>query len=169
MEHLKKILKYAVLITTCIIYSTTLLHAKKYLLNSYYNPNRIVFRLSSGVFECSLLGVVVPYYNNTIQCGTQQSLIYMSNLSIGFFQNHLNLEQLYDVSVINGYCSVNYGNSNFNERIIKDGYGIVNAKGIDNQMFLDKLLNLENIAMENKLGFWKDFYNEMQCFKRLYQ
>ena len=165
MECLKKILKYLILVVILISFGMSNLYAKKYLLNGYYNPNRIIFKLSNRVFECSLMGVTVPYYNNTSKCNRQKSLAHMSNPSIGFFQNHLNLEQLYDVEIIDGYCIVKYNNINFNEKIIMSGYGIVNVKSINNQTLLDRFLYLENLAIENKMGLWNHFYDEMQCLR----
>lgn len=171
MEHFKK--KSNLFIIFCFLYllSNNLYASKlnaKYLLNSYYNPNRLVFRLSSSVFECPLLGVSVPYYITNNQC-MSESFMLISNLAIGFFQNNLNLEQMYDVKIIDGYCLVSYGNTNFNEKIIIDGYGVVNASSISNPTLLNKLLYLENLAIENKLGLWNSFYKEMQCFKDIYK
>ena len=137
----------------------------KLLLNSYYNPNRLVFRLHKGAFECSLLGVVVPFYNNQCQ---SENLKKMSNLSIGFFQNNLDLEQLYSVSIRNGFCVVKYKNLNLNEEIIKAGYGVVNKSSVEDLEFLGRLLDLENLAIKNKAGLWNSFYDEMECFRDSY-
>ncbi len=139
----------------------------KLLLNSYHNPNRLVFRLNGSSFECSLLGVVIPFYSNENKC-INDKFRKMSNLSIGFFQNNLNLEQLYSVSFENGFCIVKYRNFNLSEEIIKSGYGVVNTKSIFNNELLDKLLYLQNIAIENRAGLWNSFYDEMECFRDSY-
>lgn len=139
----------------------------KFLLNSYYNPNRLVFRLTKGSFECSLLGVAVPFYGKNNQC-LVESFKKMSHLSIGFFQNNLNLEQLYGVKIENGFCIVSYGNINFNEEIIKEGYGVVNKNGVLNTEFLNRLLYLQDLAMKERAGLWHSFYEEMDCFKDSY-
>lgn len=139
----------------------------KLLLNSYYNPNRLVFRLYKGAFECSLLGVAVPFYGDSNKC-VNDKFRKMSNLSIGFFQNNLDLEQLYSVSFENGFCIVKYKNLNLSEEIIKSGYGVVNSNGVLNSEFLDRLLHLQNLAIENRVGLWNSFYDEMECFRDSY-
>ncbi|RAX52708.1 hypothetical protein CCY99_06990 [Helicobacter sp. 16-1353] len=139
----------------------------KFLLNSYYNPNRLVFRLAKSSFECSLLGVAVPFYGRDNQC-IVESFKKMSHQSIGYFQNNLNLEQLYSVRIENGFCILSYGNTNFNEKIIKDGYGVVNKNGILDMEFLNRLLYLQDLAIKNRNGLWNSFYNEMDCFKNSY-
>lgn len=139
----------------------------KLLLNSYYNPNRLVFRLYKGAFECSLLGVAVPFYGDSNKC-VNDKFRKMSNLSIGFFQNNLDLEQLYSVSFENGFCIVKYNNLNLSEEIIKSGYGVVNSNGVLNSEFLDRLLHLQNLAIENRVGLWNSFYDEMECFRDSY-
>ena len=45
---------------------------RKYLLNSYYNPNRLVFRLSKYSFECSMLGASVPYFSAKNPCNSEK-------------------------------------------------------------------------------------------------
>lgn len=139
----------------------------KLLLNSYSNPNRLIFRLPSGAFECSLLGVAVPFYGNDNKC-LNDNFKKMSNLSIGFFQNNLDLEQLYSVSINNGFCLVKYKNLDLNQEIIKAGYGVVNRAGIKDFEFLNKLLYLQNLASENRVGLWNSFYDEMECFRDSY-
>lgn len=141
--------------------------SNKFLLNSYYNPNRLVFRLDKGVFECSLLGVAIPFYGQSNKC-LSENFKKMSHLSIGFFQNNLNLEQMYDVEINNGFCIVRYANINLNEKIIKDGYGTVNKQGIKDLVFLNKLLYFQDLAIKNESGLWHSFYKEMDCFKDLY-
>lgn len=139
----------------------------KLLLNSYYNPNRLVFRLHKSAIQCSLLGVAVPFYSNNNQCVSEE-FRKMSNLSIGFFQNNLDLEQLYSVSIENGFCVVKYKNLILNEEIIKAGYGVVNSNGVLDSDFLDRLLHLQSVAIENRNGLWNSFYDEMECFRDSY-
>lgn len=135
---------------------------RKYLLNSYYNPNRLVFRLSKYSFECSMLGVSVPYYSAKNPCNNER-FRNMSHLTIGYMQNNLNLEQAYSVRVVNGFCLVAYGNITLNEKIIADGFAVVNKKGVDSA-FLEKLDMLQNLAKERRAGLWNSFQNEMECF-----
>ena len=139
----------------------------KLLLNSYFNPNRLVFRLYKGAFECSLLGVIVPFYDSNNKC-INKKFKKMSNLSIGFFQNNLDLEQLYSINIKNGFCVVKYKNLNLNEEVIKAGYGVVNRNGVQDSEFLDRLLYLQNLAIENRVGLWNSFYDEMECFRDSY-
>lgn len=136
---------------------------RKYLLNSYYNPNRLVFRLSKYAFECSMLGVSVPYYSVTHSCNNEK-FRNMSHLTIGYMQNNLNLEQLYSVRVVNGFCLVAFGNTTLNEKIIADGFAVVNKNGVKDGYFLEKLQILQNMAKDNKKGLWNSFQNEMECF-----
>lgn len=135
---------------------------RKYLLNSYYNPNRLVFRLSKYSFECSMLGVSVPYFSAKHPCNNKR-FRNMSHLTIGYMQNNLNLEQAYSVRVVNGFCLVAYGNITLNEKIVADGFAVVNKKGVDSA-FLEKLDILQNLAKERKAGLWNSFQNEMECF-----
>lgn len=135
---------------------------RKYLLNSYYNPNRLVFRLSKYSFECSMLGVSVPYFSTKHPCNNER-FRNMSHLTIGYMQNNLNLEQAYSVRVVNGFCLVAYGNITLNEKIIADGFAVVNKKGVDSA-FLEKLDMLQNLAKERRAGLWNSFQNEMECF-----
>ncbi|RDU62663.1 thermonuclease family protein [Helicobacter sp. MIT 14-3879] len=139
----------------------------KYLLNSYYNPNRLVFRLNSNAFECSMLGVVVPFYGNSNKC-LNETFKKMSNLTIGYMQNNLDMEQLYGVRIINGFCIISFRNIILNEKIISDGYAVVNKGFVNDSEFLDRLLYLQDIAINNKKGLWNNFYNEMQCLKDSY-
>lgn len=139
----------------------------KYLLNSYYNPNRLVFRLHKNSFECSMLGIVVPFYGNANQC-LNPNFKKMSHLSIGYMQNNLDLEQLYGVNIVNGFCIVSYRNIILNEKIVKDGYAVVNKNGVNDGEFLDRLLELQNIAMKNRFGLWNSFYSDMECLKDNY-
>lgn len=135
---------------------------RKYLLNSYYNPNRLVFRLSKYSFECSMLGVSVPYFSFKHPCNNER-FRNMSHLTIGYMQNNLNLEQAYSVRVVNGFCLVAYGNITLNEKIVADGFAVVNKKGVDSA-FLEKLDMLQNLAKERRAGLWNSFKNEMECF-----
>lgn len=135
---------------------------RKYLLNSYYNPNRLVFRLSKYSFECSMLGVSVPYFSAKHPCNNER-FRNMSHLTIGYMQNNLNLEQAYSVRVVNGFCLVSWGNITLNEKIIADGFAVVNKKGVDSA-FLEKLDMLQNLAKERRAGLWNSFQNEMECF-----
>lgn len=135
---------------------------RKYLLNSYYNPNRLVFRLSKYSFECSMLGVSVPYFSAKHPCNNER-FRNMSHLTIGYMQNNLNLEQAYSVRVVNSYCLVAHGNITLNEKIIADGFAVVNKKGVDSA-FLEKLDMLQNLAKERRAGLWNSFQNEMECF-----
>lgn len=135
---------------------------RKYLLNSYYNPNRLVFRLSKYSFECSMLGVSVPYFSAKHPCNNER-FRNMSHLTIGYMQNNLNLEQMYSVRVVNGYCLVAYSNVVLNEKIVADGFAVVNKKGVDSA-FLEKLDMLQNLAKERRAGLWNSFQNEMECF-----
>lgn len=139
---------------------------RKYLLNSYYNPNRLVFRLSKYSFECSMLGVSVPYFSFKHPCNNER-FRNMSHLAIGYMQNNLNLEQMYSVRVVNGFCLVAWGNITLNEKIIADGFAVVNKKGVDSA-FLEKLDILQNLAKERKAGLWNSFANEMECFGESY-
>ena len=141
-------------------------NSNKFILNSYYNPNRLVFRLNRNSFECSLFGVVIPYYGDS-NCDSKNFKI-MSNLAIGFMQNNLNLEQLYNVDFVNGYCVVSYSNINFNEKIIMDGYGVVNQGSVVDIDMRSRFLYLQDIAMNNKTGLWNSFYDEMICIKNAY-
>lgn len=140
---------------------------RKYLLNSYYNPNRLVFRLSKYSFECSMLGVSVPYFSAKHPCNNER-FRNMSHLTIGYMQNNLNLEQAYSVRVVNGFCLVAYGNITLNEKIVADGFAVVNKKGVDSA-FLEKLDMLQNLAKERKAGLWNSFQNEMECFEENYK
>lgn len=140
----------------------------KFLLNDYHNPNRLVFRLAKGTFECSLLGVAVPYYGNQCSVESSHNFVQMSHLSIGYFENNLNFEQYYSLKVQDGYCAVSYGNVNFSEKIIKDGYGVVNSNGVSDKNLLERLQILQDRARENQVGLWRDFYDEMECFKDLF-
>lgn len=143
---------------------------RKYLLNSYYNPNRLVFRLSKYSFECSMLGVSVPYYSNHT-CNNER-FAKMSHLTIGYMQNNLNLEQLYSVRMVNGYCLVAYSNVVLNEKMVADGFAVVNPNGatsFSNGLYLSKLYQMQNTAKSHKLGLWNSFYNEMQCFSEMYK
>ena len=151
-----------------VFVSLSLLDARtdKFILDSYYNPNRLAFKLSKDSFKCSFFGVVVPYYGNSA-CNFE-NFKRMSNLTIGFLQNNLNLGQLYDISIIDGYCVVSYGNVNFNEKIIMNGYGVVNQKAILDVDLLNRYLYLQNIAINSKSGLWNSFYNEMNCLKNDY-
>lgn len=86
-------------------------------------------------------------------------------------QNNLNLEQLYSVRVVNGYCLVAYSNVVLNEKMVADGFAVVNPKGatdFNNGLYLTKLRQMQNIAKSQKLGLWNSFYNEMQCFSEMY-
>ncbi|MGX3010672.1 thermonuclease family protein [Helicobacter sp. 23-1044] len=140
---------------------------RKYLLNSYYNPNRLVFRLSKYSFECSMLGASVPYFSAKNPCNNEKFRI-MSHLTIGYMQNNLNLEQMYSVRVVNGYCLIAYSNALLNEKMVADGFAVVNKDGVDSA-FLEKMLHLQNLAQERKAGLWNSFYNEMQCFSESYK
>lgn len=140
---------------------------RKYLLNSYYNPNRLVFRLSKYSFECSMLGVSVPYFSAKHPCNNER-FRNMSHLTIGYMQNNLNLEQMYSVRVVNGFCLVAYGNITLNEKIVADGFAVVNKKGVDSA-FLEKLDMLQNLAKERRAGLWNSFQNEMECFEENYK
>lgn len=140
---------------------------RKYLLNSYYNPNRLVFRLSKYSFECSMLGVSVPYFSFKHPCNNER-FRNMSHLTIGYMQNNLNLEQAYSVRVVNGFCLVAYSNITLNEKIVADGFAVVNKKGVDSA-FLEKLDMLQNLAKERKAGLWNSFQNEMKCFEENYK
>lgn len=140
---------------------------RKYLLNSYYNPNRLIFRLSKYSFECSMLGVSVPYFSAKHPCNNER-FRNMSHLTIGYMQNNLNLEQAYSVRVVNGFCLVAYGNITLNEKIIADGFAVVNKKGVDSA-FLEKLDMLQNLAKERRAGLWNSFQNEMECFEENYK
>lgn len=140
---------------------------RKFLLNSYYNPNRLVFRLSKYSFECSMLGVSVPFYSVKNACNSDV-FRNMSHLTIGYMQNNLHLEQLYSVRVVNGFCLVAYGNTLLNEKIIADGFAVVNKNGVKDMSFLERLQILQNIAKEHKKGLWNSFYDEMQCFSESY-
>lgn len=140
---------------------------RKYLLNSYYNPNRLVFRLSKYSFECSMLGVSVPYFSAKHPCNNER-FRNMSHLTIGYMQNNLNLEQAYSVRVVNGFCLVAHGNITLNEKIIADGFAVVNKKGVDSA-FLEKLDMLQNLAKERRAGLWNSFQNEMECFEENYK
>lgn len=140
---------------------------RKFLLNSYYNPNRLVFRLSKYSFECSMLGVSVPFYGVKNACNSDV-FRNMSHLTIGYMQNNLHLEQLYSVRVVNGFCLVAYGNTLLNEKIIADGFAVVNKNGVKDMGFLERLQILQNIAKEHKKGLWNSFYDEMQCFSESY-
>ena len=140
---------------------------RKYLLNSYYNPNRLVFRLSKYSFECSMLGVSVPYFSAKHPCNNER-FRNMSHLTIGYMQNNLNLEQAYSVRVVNGFCLVAYGNIVLNEKIIADGFAVVNKNGVDSA-FLEKLDMLQNLAKERRTGLWNSFQNEMECFEENYK
>lgn len=150
-----------------LLFSFTFGAEYKFLLNSYYNPNRLVFRLSQGSFECSLLGVAVPFYGNDNQC-LVESFRKMSHQSIGYFQNNLHLEQRYSLKIDNGFCILSYSNINFNEKVIKDGYGVVNKDGIRDTTFLNRLLYLQELAKKTKAGLWNSFYEEMECFEDSY-
>ena len=161
--------RYFLVCLFSIFISISLLGAgtsNKFILNSYYNPNRLVFRLNRNSFECSFFGVVIPYYGNS-NCDSENFKV-MSNLSIGFMQNNLNLEQLYDVSFVNGYCVVSYSNINFNEKIIMSGYGVVNQGSVVDANTRTRFLYLQDIAMNNKNGLWNSFYDEMNCMKDSY-
>ena len=136
---------------------------RKYLLNSYYNPNRLIFRLSKYSFECSMLGVSVPYFSAKHPCNNAR-FRNMSHLTIGYMQNNLNLEQMYSVRVVNGYCLVAFGNVTLNEKIVADGFAVVNKNGVDSAL-LEKLHTLQNLAQERRVGLWNSFYDEMECFK----
>lgn len=140
---------------------------RKYLLNSYYNPNRLVFRLSKYSFECSMLGASVPYYSAKNPCNNER-FRNMSHLAIGYMQNNLNLEQMYSVRVVNGYCLVAWGNTTLNEKIIADGFAVVNKNGADSAL-LEKLNNLQSLAKAHKKGLWNSFYDEMECFSGAYK
>lgn len=144
---------------------------RKYLLNSYYNPNRLVFRLSKYSFECSMLGVSVPYYSAQNPCNNNR-FRNMSHLTIGYMQNNLNLEQLYSVRVVNDYCIVAYSNVVLNEKMVADGFAVVNpngTQGFNSGLYLEKLQFLQSTAKAQKLGLWNSFYNEMQCFSESYK
>lgn len=78
-------------------------------------------------------------------------------------QNNLNLEQSYSVRVVNGFCLVAYGNITLNEKIVADGFAVVNKNGVDSA-FLEKLDMLQNLAKERRVGLWNSFQNEMECF-----
>lgn len=155
-------------ITVIVILFSNFLSGGEYklLINDYYNPNRLVFRLTKGTFECSMLGVVVPYYSNTNECNTP-AFKKMSYFSIGFFQNTLNLEQIYNVDIQDGYCIVKYGNKVLNEQVIVQGYGVVNTTNVSGVM-LERLLELQSIAIQENRGLWADFSDEMNCFRGLY-
>lgn len=144
---------------------------RKYLLNSYYNPNRLVFRLSKYSFECSMLGVSVPYYSFKHPCNNER-FRNMSHLTIGYMQNNLNLEQMYSVRVVNGYCLVAYSNVVLNEKMVADGFAVVNpsgAGGFNGGLYLQKLQFLQSTAKAQKLGLWNSFYDDMQCFSEIYK
>ena len=144
---------------------------RKYLLNSYYNPNRLVFRLSKYSFECSMLGVSVPYFSAKHPCNNAR-FRNMSHLTIGYMQNNLNLEQMYSVRVVNGYCLVAFGNVVLNEKIVADGFAVVNpsgANGFNGGLYLQKLQFLQSNAKAQKLGLWNSFYDDMQCFSEVYR
>lgn len=141
---------------------------RKYLLNSYYNPNRLVFRLSKYSFECSMLGVSVPYFSFNHACNSEK-FRNMSHLTIGYMQNNLNLEQMYSVRVVNGYCLVGYSNIVLNEKIIADGFAVLNRKGLNDAFLAQKLEILQSNARAQKKGLWNSFYDEMQCFSEVYQ
>ena len=79
-------------------------------------------------------------------------------------QNNLNLEQMYSVRVVNGYCLVAFGNVVLNEKIVADGFAVVNKNGVDSAL-LEKLHTLQNLAQERRVGLWNSFYDEMECFK----
>lgn len=83
-------------------------------------------------------------------------------------QNNLHLEQLYSVRIVNGFCIVAYQNTTLNEKMIADGFAVVNKNGVKDAFFLEKLQILQNLAREHKKGLWNSFYNEMQCFSELY-
>lgn len=136
---------------------------RKYLLNSYYNPNRLVFRLSKYSFECSMLGVSVPYYSFKHPCNNER-FRNMSQLAIGYMQNNLNLEQIYSVRVVNGFCLVAWGNITLNEKIVADGYAVVNKRGVSDAHFLERLNAAQNLAKERRAGLWNSFADEMECF-----
>ncbi len=136
---------------------------RKYLLNSYYNPNRLVFRLGRGSFECSMLGVIVPYFSAQNPCNSPKMRV-MSHQSIGYMQNVLNLEQLYGVRVVGGYCVVADGNAVLNERIVRDGFGVVSKNG--DAAFLERLRALQESAKASRAGLWRDFAPEMECLAR---
>lgn len=144
---------------------------RKYLLNSYYNPNRLVFRLSKYSFECSMLGASVPYYSAKNPCNNER-FRNMSHLTIGYMQNNLNLEQMYSVRVVNGYCLVAYSNVVLNEKMVADGFAVVNprgAGGFNGGLYLQKLQFLQSTAKAQKLGLWNSFYDDMQCFSEVYK
>ena len=144
---------------------------RKYLLNSYYNPNRLVFRLSKYSFECSMLGASVPYFSAKNPCNNEKFRI-MSHLTIGYMQNNLNLEQMYSVRVVNGYCLIAYSNVVLNEKMVADGFAVVNKDGagaFNNGLYLQKMRRLQSIAKAQKLGLWNSFYDEMQCFSESYE
>lgn len=144
---------------------------RKYLLNSYYNPNRLVFRLSKYSFECSMLGASVPYFSAKNPCNSEK-FAKISHLTIGYMQNNLNLEQMYSVRVVNGYCLVAYSNVVLNEKMVADGFAVVNkdgAEAFNNGLYLQKLRQMQSIAKAQKLGLWNSFYDEMQCFSESYK
>lgn len=151
----------------CIFLNITLAVESKFILNSYFNPNRLIFRLNKGSFECSMLGVVVPFYGGDNKCISEE-FRKMSHLSIGYMENNLNLEQSYGLSVINGYCVLSYANINFNEKIIKDGYAVVNKASVNDDMILERLLYLQDVAIQSKAGLWNSFYDEMECLRETY-
>lgn len=163
---MKKILVFLALIL-CEINGFDGQMERKFLLNSYYNPNRLVFRLSKYSFECSMLGVSVPFYSVNNACNSD-IFRNMSHLTIGYMQNNLHLEQLYGVRIVNGFCIVAYQNTTLNEKMIADGFAVVNKNGVKDVIFLEKLQILQNLAKEHKKGLWNSFYNEMQCFSELY-
>ena len=87
-------------------------------------------------------------------------------------QNNLNLEQMYSVRVVNGYCLVAFGNVVLNEKIVADGFAVVNpsgANGFNGGLYLQKLQFLQSNAKAQKLGLWNSFYDDMQCFSEVYK
>lgn len=87
-------------------------------------------------------------------------------------QNNLNLEQMYSVRVVNGYCLVAYSNVVLNEKMVADGFAVVNKDGAEvfnNGLYLQKLRQMQSIAKAQKLGLWNSFYDEMQCFSESYK
>lgn len=143
--------------------------AQKFLLNDYYHPNRLVFRtIPKGSFKCSLFGVVVPYVKESciISPSARENFRKISNLAIGYMQNNLDLEQMYSVSFVDGFCVVRFRGEVLNEKIIKDGFGILsNYRGGANPALIERLSELESIASEHQLGLWKDFRNELECLR----
>lgn len=138
------------------------------LLKYIYAPTLFsVYSRDYGMLYCQLYGVAMvskSFDSDTCKV-PDRAVKEMRHFAITYTQNTIFLEQQYRIGYKNGWCFLQNGGKFFNAQLVENGYAVVQYFDISEPKIIEDLEILENNARKNKRGLWREWEQEMECFK----